>query len=134
MYSRPQAQVLARRLRERRRFIQVIAGPRQVGKTTLARGVAEASGFAHRYASADEPTLRGGEWIAQQWDAARLEARLAGRRGALLVLDEIQKISGWSEAVKRLWDEDTRARVPLRVVLLGSAPLLVQRGLSERPR
>jgi len=77
-----------------------------------------------RYASADEPTLRGADWIAQQWDAARLE-------GGVLVLDEIQKIPGWSETVKRLWDEDTRGRRKLRVVLLGSAPLLVARGLTE---
>lgn len=131
MYTRPHSDVLARRLAERRRFIQVIAGPRQVGKTTLVRQVAEDSGLVSRYASADEPTLRGGEWIAQQWDAARLAAREAGRRGALLVLDEIQKISGWSEAVKRLWDADTAAAVPLKVVLLGSAPLLIQRGLTE---
>lgn len=131
MYARPQGEVLARRLGERRRFIQVVAGPRQVGKTTLVHQVAEASGLAHRYASADEPTLRGGEWIAQQWDAARLEARDAKRRGALLVLDEIQKIHGWSEAVKRLWDADTAGGVSLKVTLLGSAPLLIQRGLTE---
>ena len=131
MYSRHQGDVLARRLRERRRFIQVVAGPRQVGKTTLVRQVAEASGLVYRYASADEPTLRGGEWIAQQWDAARLATEDAGRRGTLLVLDEIQKISGWSEAVKRLWDADTAGGVPLKVVLLGSAPLLIQRGLTE---
>ena len=131
MCSRHQGDVHARRLRERRRFIQVVAGPRQVGKTTLVRQVAEASGLVYRYASADEPTLRGGEWIAQQWDAARLATEDAGRRGTLLVLDEIQKISGWSEAVKRLWDADTADAVPLKMVLLGSAPLLIQRGLTE---
>lgn len=131
MYSRSHGEVLARRLGGRRRFIQVVAGPRQVGKTTLVQQIAKVSGLVFRYASADEPTLRGGEWIAQQWDAARLEARDAGRRGALLVLDEIQKISGWSEAVKRLWDADTRHHVPLKVILLGSAPLLIQRGLTE---
>jgi uncharacterized protein len=53
------------------------------------------------------------------------------RIGALLVLDEIQKVAGWSETVKRLWDSDTVGKVPLKVALLGSAPLLIQRGLSE---
>ena len=91
-YSRPQAGKLARRLAERRRFIQTVAGPRQAGKTTLVRQVIEGSGLAARYASADEPTLRGPDWIGQQWEAARLAARDAGRRGAVLVLDEIQKI------------------------------------------
>lgn len=131
MFTRPHGAVLARRLREPRRFLQVVAGPRQVGKTTLVRQVLEASGFAMTYASADEPTLRGREWIEQQWDAARLAARDAGKRVAVLALDEIQKIPAWSETVKRLWDEDTARHLPLKVVLLGSAPLLIQRGLSE---
>jgi len=131
-YTRPQAATLARRLAEPRRFIQAVAGPRQVGKTTLVQQVLDASKRVARFASADEPTLRGSGWIAQQWDAARLEAADAGKSGAVLVLDEIQKIPGWSETVKRLWDEDTRARRPLRVVLLGSAPLLISRGLAGR--
>jgi len=131
MFTRPHGAVLARRLRESRRFLQVVAGPRQVGKTTLVQQVLEAAGLAETYASADEPTLRGRDWIEQQWDAARLAARDAGKRGAVLALDEIQKIPAWSETVKRLWDEDTARRLPLKVVLLGSAPLLIQRGLSE---
>jgi predicted AAA+ superfamily ATPase len=130
-YQRPQAATLAERLAEPRRHLQVIAGPRQVGKTTLAQQVVEASGLPVCSASADEPTLRGPEWIEQQWQAARLAAADSGRKGAVLVLDEIQKIPRWSESVKRLWDEDTRARRPLKVVLLGSAPLLVAQGLTE---
>ena len=130
-YQRPQAATLAKRLAERRRHLQVVAGPRQVGKTTLVQQVVEASDLAARFASADEPTLRGHAWIDQQWQAARLDASDAGKTGAVLVLDEIQKIPGWSETVKRLWDEDTRRRLPLKVVLLGSAPLLIARGLTE---
>lgn len=128
-FLRPQSAVLAARLAERRRFIQVVAGPRQVGKSTLVQQVTDASALPVRQASADEPTLRGADWIAQQWEAARLS--IADAKGAVLVLDEIQKIPGWSETVKRLWDEDTRAKRPLKVVLLGSAPLLMQRGLAE---
>jgi hypothetical protein len=127
-YQRPHAAVLAGRLREPRRFIHVVAGPRQVGKTTLVQQVVERAGVPVVFASADEPTLRGPEWIAQQWEAARLAL---GREGALLVLDEVQKATGWAESVKRLWDEDTRKKRSLKVVLLGSAPLLIQRGLSE---
>jgi len=127
-YQRPQFAILASRLDEPRRFIHVVAGPRQVGKTTLVQQVCEASGLPVQFASADEPTLRGPEWIAQQWEIARL---MRDKRGAVLVLDEVQKVTGWSEAVKRLWDEDTRKKCPLKVILLGSAPLLIQRGLSE---
>lgn len=127
-YIRPQAGVLLQRLVEPRRFMQIVAGPRQVGKTTLVRQTLEASGLPYQYASADEPTLRGGQWIEQQWQAAR---RLAVERVAALALDEVQKIPDWSEAVKRLWDEDTGSGLALHVILLGSAPLLVQRGLSE---
>ena len=130
-FVRAQAGVLKRRLAEPRRFIQVIAGPRQTGKTTLVRGVAGSFSTPFHYASADEPTLRERAWVAEQWEAARAIAREGGRRGAVLVLDEVQKVSGWSETVKRLWDEDTRAKLPLKVVVLGSAPLLIQRSLTE---
>ncbi len=130
-YTRPQAAALLDRLREPRRFLQVVTGARQVGKTTLAVQVAERSGLPHRFASADEPTLRSPEWIAQQWDAARLLADDADREGALLVLDEVQKAPDWAESVKRLWDEDTRSGRRLKVVVLGSAPLLLARGLTE---
>ena len=130
-FLRPQLEILLARLHEPRRFIQVLAGPRQTGKTTLARQAMDVSGLPTHYASADEPTLRDRVWLEATWDAARLVARDAGKRGALLILDEAQKIPGWSETVKRLWDEDSAARLPLRVVLLGSAPLLVQRGLTE---
>ena len=109
----------------------MLAGSRQVGKTTLAGQAARLSGLPTRHASADEPTLRDDQWIQQQWEAARNLADEADTEGALLVLDEVQKVTGWSEAVKHLWDVDTRAGRPLKVVLLGSAPLLVARGLGD---
>ncbi len=130
-YMRPQGDELLRRLAEPRRFIQIATGARQVGKTTVIGQVAEHAGLPHRYASADEPTLRGPAWIAQQWDAARVLAKRTPRSGALLVLDEVQKAPNWAESVKRLWDEDTRDGLPLQVVLSGSAQLLIGRALTE---
>jgi predicted AAA+ superfamily ATPase len=109
----------------------VVAGARQVGKTTLAQQVVERVALPHVFASADQPSLRGPGWLDAQWDAARLLVRDAGPEGAVLVLDEVQKLPEWSESVKRLWDADARAGRPLRVVMLGPAPLLLQRGLSE---
>lgn len=130
-YRRPTGNVLATRIAEPRRFIQVIAGPRQAGKTTLVRQVLAVAGIPHRYASADEPSLRGRPWLEEQWNVARLLLDGDPSGDAILVLDEAQKILGWSETVKRLWDEDTAAGRDLKVVVLGSAPLLVQRGLTE---
>jgi len=127
-YQRPQAAELQRRLAEPRRLLQVVTGARQVGKTTLVQQVTEQLQRPVRFVSADEPTLRDGAWLRQQWEAARLEI---GTDGGVLVVDEVQKVAQWSETVKHLWDEDTRLRRPLQVVLLGSAPLLVERGLTE---
>ena len=130
-FERVQAKILELRLLEPRRFLQVIAGARQVGKTTLVGQVLERLDLPTLSASADEPTLGDTSWLSAQWDRARLLADGAGKSGAVLALDEAQKIPGWAETVKRLWDEDTKAKRPLKVVLLGSAPLLVQQGFTE---
>lgn len=130
-FAREHTALLVQRLREPRRFVQVVAGPRQVGKTTLVQQALARLDRPSVFVSADEPTLRDRAWLAAQWQRARLLAKDSGKQGAVLALDEVQKIPDWSQAVKGLWDEDTRHRLPLRVVLLGSAPLLVQRGLSE---
>jgi predicted AAA+ superfamily ATPase len=132
MYHRLMYHTLVKRLQEPRRFIQVLAGPRQTGKTTLVQQVVDDTLIPVHYASADEPTLQSRTWIEQQWETGRLlNAEKKVKGGALLVLDEVQKVTGWSEVVKRLWDSDTRNKLSLKVLLLGSAPLLIQRGLTE---
>ena len=132
MYKRTIFHILLKRIQEPRRFIQVLAGPRQVGKTTIARQVMEAVSIPVHFATADEPTLRDRTWITQQWEIARLKVNEKNKKkGALLIFDETQKVTEWSEIIKRLWDEDTHSGLPLKVVLLGSSPLLIQRGLTE---
>ncbi len=126
--DRAQVDVLSRRLAEPRRFVQVLAGPRQVGKTTIARSALQRVPFPHWFASADGPSPPDVGWIDRQWDAASLLARGAP---AVLVLDEVQKIPRWSEALKARWDDDSAHGRTLRVVVLGSSPLLLQRGLTE---
>ena len=128
MFQRPVYNVIFERVSEPRRFMQVLSGPRQTGKTTLARQLIDCIKMPSHYASADEPTLKSTFWIEQQWEAARTKAR-TGK--ALLVLDEVQKIPGWSETVKRLWDEDSAEGLSLYVIVLGSSPILVQSGLTE---
>ena len=132
MFLRPQLALLSSRLAEPRRFLQILAGPRQVGKTTLARQAIERfDGQAH-YASADLPAAPDSSWIEQQWRLARLlAADCTSPRTALLVLDEVQKVARWSEVVKMLWEEDSFAGRPLHVVLLGSSQFLLQQGLGE---
>ena len=132
MFKRSTFQLLLKHVTEPRHFIQVLSGPRQTGKTTLARQVMEAFKGPTHYATADEPALKDRVWLEQQWEAARFAAVTGGgRRKSLLVLDEIQKIPDWSETVKRLWDQDTASGFPLQVMILGSAALLVQKGLGE---
>jgi hypothetical protein len=132
MFKRDAFYTLFRRIQEPRRFIQALAGPRQVGKTTTAHQIREAVDIPVHFGTADEPTLRDRFWVAQQWEIARLNIHGQKKgKGALLILDEIQKVPDWSETIKRLWDEDTRSGLPLKLILLGSSPLLVQKGLSE---
>ena len=129
--KRPIYNEILKRIKEKRHFIQVLAGPRQVGKTTLARQVMEDCGLPVHYASADEPTLQDRSWLNQQWDIARLNISEGENASALLIVDEVQKVSGCSETVKRLWDEDTANKTNLKVILSGSSPLLMQKGLTE---
>jgi predicted AAA+ superfamily ATPase len=129
MFVRQVFKTILQRLREDRRFIQVLAGPRQVGKTTLALQVAKASKFPTHYVSADDPAAKNHDWLQQQWQVARFNTSLSSP--ALLILDEIQKVTDWATTVKQLWDEDTRNQLPLHVILLGSAPLLIQKGIGE---
>ena len=128
-YQREQAKAVVQRIvDEPRRFIQVIFGARQVGKTTLAGQVAESSGLQHLLASCDDPQASMRGWLAGQWDSARKMTR--DGQEALLIIDKIQNIADWSRIVKLEWDQDSRCQCPLKVILLGSAPLL-QKGLSE---
>jgi uncharacterized protein len=91
-FARVQTQTLAGRLGEPRRFLQVVAGARQVGKTTLVGQVLERLDVPSVFVSADEPTVGDTAWLAAQWERGRLLAADSGRTGAVLVLDEIQKI------------------------------------------
>lgn len=116
------------RLGRRSQLIQVIVGPRQVGKTTIAQAVAKLWPGPVRYAAADLALPPGPEWIETQWQLAR---RDPDTRPGLLILDEVQKVNGWSEAVKGLWDEDRRRKKNLRVVLVGSSALLLSRGAAR---
>jgi len=111
-------------------FLHVIIGPRQVGKSTAAKQIAEELGIPTHSVSADGPEIRTAMWLEEQW---RIALMLGSEdRPALLIIDEMQKITGWGETVKLLWDKiKDQPKNPLRVILLGSSSLLIQDGLTE---
>ena len=127
--DRPQKKTLKSRVLESRKFIQVILGPRQVGKTTMVLQVLNEIDAPNQFVSADNIT--NSSWIDQLWEAARFRMKQQNLGEMILVIDEIQKIPNWSESVKKLWDEDTKNKINLKIILLGSSRLLIQDGLSE---
>ncbi|MCX6270269.1 MAG: AAA family ATPase [Bacteroidetes bacterium] len=131
MYQRALFQTVRERLIEPRRFIQVFAGPRQVGKTTLVTQVMQELPFPSHYATADGLVPTGHIWINEQWDIARVKQFQNPSTDFLLIFDEIQKIDNWSELVKTQWDADSLNGIPIKVLLSGSSRLLLKQGLSE---
>jgi predicted AAA+ superfamily ATPase len=157
-YQKPQVDVLKSRFDEVPRFINIVAGPRQVGKTTLVQqalvdvkslfvsvDAAEHTGAGHldfqrssRLTTTTEQQdgrPRNAAWLIRMWQTARAECMRfkaqAPNRPFVFVLDEIQKVPRWPDTVKGLWDADRANDMPMHVVLLGSSPLLIQKGLTE---
>ena len=128
MFKRRLVSQLIERLNEPRRFIQIVVGPRQTGKTTAVLQVLKELEMQTHFVSADDPSLNSVEWLRNEWEQARALAK-AGE--TILVVDEVQKINGWSSIVKLLWDEDSRLLSTLKVVLTGSSSLLLHKGLAE---
>ncbi|MDD5569847.1 MAG: ATP-binding protein [Bacteroidales bacterium] len=130
-FERQQIKTLEKRLKEKRRYIQVIMGPRQVGKTTMVTQLQKKIKSPQYFVSADGAIASAGFWIEQHWHIARNKFKQSGAANFVFVMDEIQKIENWSETVKLLWDEDTRNNRQIKVILLGSSRLLLQKGLTE---
>ncbi|MBA3899239.1 MAG: ATP-binding protein [Bacteroidetes bacterium] len=130
-YQRPKIKELKDRINEKRKFIQVIMGPRQVGKTTMVNQLLKSIGFPSYFVSADNVPNADNYWIEQQWEVSRLKWKQNETKAFLFVIDEIQKIDNWSETIKMLWDQDTLAEREIKVILLGSSRLLLQQGLTE---
>ncbi|MDR3119708.1 MAG: ATP-binding protein [Mediterranea sp.] len=131
MFERPYLKLVKTRIEEPRKFIQVILGPRQVGKTTMVTQLLSLLTIPNLYESADAISATNSAWLMQVWESARLRLKASEATEFLLVIDEIQKIDNWSEVVKQQWDKDTRENVNIKVILLGSSRLLIQKGLTE---
>lgn len=131
MIIRSQSNDLIARLQEPRRTIQVVAGSRQVGKTTLVKQVLQQLSTPSRYFNADGVEPDDKDWIAARWEEVRALMHFNQYQEMVLVIDEVHKINNWSEQVKREWDADTFNDVNIKVVLLGSSRLLLKKGLTE---
>lgn len=131
MLKRKQYKELSDRILEPRDKIQVISGPRQVGKSTMVKQVLAETTIPHLSVSADGVDKENTRWIGEIWESARAKMQINKLRESLLVIDEVHKINNWSEEVKKQWDADTRNDINLKVVLLGSSRLLLKDGLTE---
>lgn len=131
MIERDQLHAFTKRILEPRKFIQVLMGPRQVGKTTMASQMLKKVNIPYIFESADAITAVNTGWIEQVWENARLKMKVQSAKEFILVIDEIQKIHNWSESVKRQWDKDSLDETAIKVILLGSSRLLLHKGLTE---
>lgn len=117
------------RLLEERKFIQVVMGPRQVGKSTVVKQVLKDIDIPYQFYSADNVPATNSAWISDCWFAVRSLKENKGWNDVILVIDEIQKIANWSEVVKKEWDNDTFHDYNIKVLLLGSSCVLLEKGL-----
>ena len=131
MYKRSEYQVITSRLKEPRKFIQVVMGPRQVGKSTVVKQVLQDLDLPYQQFSADNVPASNTAWVSNCWAAVRSLKESKGLDSMILVIDEIQKISNWSEVIKKEWDCDTLHDCNIKVLLLGSNRVLLEKGLSE---
>lgn len=131
MYQRRHLNILKSRMAEQRRRMQIVMGPRQVGKSTLVGQFTEGTSIPFDFFAADNVNRFDTSWIPNKWQQARMRMDIHSEQEHILIIDEVQKIKGWSEQVKKEWDEDSMSHRNLKVILLGSSRLLLQKGLEE---
>ena len=131
MYQRRHLNILKSRMAEPRRRMQIVMGPRQVGKSTLVGQFTEGISVPFDFFAADGVNRFDSSWIPNKWQQVRMRMDIHSEQEHILIIDEVQKIRGWSEQVKKEWDEDSRSHRNLKVILLASSRLLSQKGLEE---
>jgi len=131
MFERSILQNINKRVSEARKFIQVLVGPRQVGKTTLIKQLIQQTDIPCHFVTADDLYAVDTTWLKREWGNARFQMQQSDRKEILLIVDEVQKIPNWSETVKKEWDNDSFSDINVKVILLGSSRLLIQKGLTE---
>jgi predicted AAA+ superfamily ATPase len=109
--------------------IQLLSGPRQVGKTTLLLEIAERERGAAIYAAADGPEAALPGFWERLWGEA--ESRASAVKRAVLLLDEIHLMPQWAARLKGEWDRARRRKVPIHVIATGSSALRLSSGSRE---
>jgi uncharacterized protein len=109
--------------------IQLLVGPRQVGKTTLVLEVAELHGERAIYAAFDSPEAAVPGFWERLW--ARAEQSASERGRALVLLDEVHLVRDWAARLKGEWDRFRRRKLAVHVVATGSAALQLGAGSRE---
>lgn len=128
----PSRQAVAAELERRSREpppgrVQVLTGPRQVGKTTLLLELARRLPNAV-YHAVDTPEAAMPGW----WEAIWRDVQSRTKHGpAVVLLDEIQYLANWDRLMKAKVDEIQRNKLAVNVAVSGSSALLVGRGLKE---
>lgn len=132
MIERRQLSILRNRIeQEQRRFIQVLSGPRQVGKSTIIKQFTENTKIPFLQYNGEDQTLNSAIWISQIWEAARLTLKLKEYKELIIIIDEVQAVPDWSLKIKTEWDYDTLHNINIKVIVLGSSQLLLMKGLNE---
>jgi predicted AAA+ superfamily ATPase len=131
MFQRTVLHDIKERVFESRKFIQVLVGPRQVGKTTLIKQLLQQISIEYSFITADDLFTPDNMWISREWNKCRLRLQQQGNKEFLFIIDEVQKVQNWSEVVKKEWDADSFSDTNIKVILLGSSRLLIQKGLTE---
>lgn len=131
MIKRPYFQIITDRLNEPRKFIQIVEGPRQVGKSTMMKQILQTIDMPWLHFAADGVPANNSFWISSCWQAARAKLKMENLSELILVIDEIQRLKQWSDVVKKEWDADTFNDVNIKVVLLGSSRVRLEKGLAE---
>lgn len=71
MYKRAEYQIIKNRLEEPRKFIQVVMGARQIGKSTVVKQVLKDLDVPYLFYSADNVPASNAAWVSDCWEAVR---------------------------------------------------------------
>lgn len=109
--------------------IQLLTGPRQIGKTTLLLDLERRLKSSASYTACDGPEAAVPGFWERLWSRATEEARAGSP--VVVLLDEVQHLDDWAAKLKAEWDRIRRGKLPVHVVATGSSALRIGTGSRE---